>query len=159
MTRPKTKILVDGGDPQDTRQVKELLAFVDGQTTNPSLIAKNPHIKELIASGHRRKWRNHGRDTTDKPTRFQKWISDSRSRRWQHDIGPGERRSIGSGPDNGNISFGIGHTQQQPHARPRIDWKPSRTMRGTMISAAAASAHEICQIAFNPMPTRAIHDR
>jgi len=53
MTRPKTKILVDGGDPQETRQVKELLRFVDGQTTNPSLIAKNPHIKELIASGHK----------------------------------------------------------------------------------------------------------
>jgi transaldolase len=53
MTRPKTKILVDGGDPQETGQVKELLGFVDGQTTNPSLIAKNPHIKELIASGHK----------------------------------------------------------------------------------------------------------
>ena len=53
MTRPKTKILVDGGDPQETRQVKGLLGFVDGQTTNPSLIAKNPHIKELIASGHK----------------------------------------------------------------------------------------------------------
>ncbi|HEX4919428.1 MAG TPA: hypothetical protein VFV92_01650 [Candidatus Bathyarchaeia archaeon] len=52
MTRPKTKLLEDGGDPQETRQVKELLGFVDGQTTNPSLIAKNPHIKELIASGH-----------------------------------------------------------------------------------------------------------
>jgi hypothetical protein len=34
MTRPKTKILVDGGDPQETRRVKELLGFVDGQTTN-----------------------------------------------------------------------------------------------------------------------------
>jgi len=53
MTRPKTKILVDGGDPQETRQVKQLLGFVDGQTTNPSLIAKNPHIRELIASGHK----------------------------------------------------------------------------------------------------------
>ena len=53
MTRPKTKILVDGGDSQETRQLKELLGFVDGQTTNPSLIAKNPHIKELIASGHK----------------------------------------------------------------------------------------------------------
>src|ERR1700747_1640367 len=53
MTRPKTRILVDGGDPQETRRVKELLGFVDGQTTNPSLIAKNPHIKELIASGHK----------------------------------------------------------------------------------------------------------
>jgi transaldolase len=53
MIRPKTKILVDGGDPDETRHVKELLGFVDGQTTNPSLIAKNPHIKKLIASGHK----------------------------------------------------------------------------------------------------------
>jgi transaldolase len=44
---------VDGGDPQETRRVKELLGFVDGQTTNPFLIAKNPHMKELIASGHK----------------------------------------------------------------------------------------------------------
>jgi hypothetical protein len=40
MARPKTKILVDGGDPQETRRVKELLGFVDGQTTNPSLLPK-----------------------------------------------------------------------------------------------------------------------
>jgi len=53
MTRPKTKILVDGGDPQETKRVKELLGFVDGQTTNPSLIAKNPHIRELIAEWHK----------------------------------------------------------------------------------------------------------
>lgn len=53
MTRPNTKILVDGGDPQETRRAKELLGSVDGQTTNPSLIAKNPHIRELIASGHK----------------------------------------------------------------------------------------------------------
>jgi len=55
MQRPKTKILVDGGDPEETRRVKTLLGFVDGQTTNPSLIAKNPHIRQLIASGHRLK--------------------------------------------------------------------------------------------------------
>jgi transaldolase len=53
MTRPTTKILVDGGDPQETRRVRELLGSVDGQTTNPSLIAKNPRIKELIAAGHK----------------------------------------------------------------------------------------------------------
>jgi hypothetical protein len=35
MIRPKTKILVDGSDPQETRHVKELLGFVDGQATNP----------------------------------------------------------------------------------------------------------------------------
>jgi len=50
--RPKTKILVDGGDPDETLRIKSLLGFVDGQTTNPSLIAKNPEIQQLIASGH-----------------------------------------------------------------------------------------------------------
>jgi transaldolase len=50
--KPKTKILVDGGDPEETLRVKQLIGFVDGQTTNPSLIAKNPDIRERIASGH-----------------------------------------------------------------------------------------------------------
>jgi len=50
--KPKTKILVDGGDPDETLRVKKLLGFVDGQTTNPSLIAKNPEIQQQIASGH-----------------------------------------------------------------------------------------------------------
>jgi transaldolase len=52
VNKPKTKILVDGGDPEETLRVKELIGFVDGQTTNPSLIAKNPEIRERIASGH-----------------------------------------------------------------------------------------------------------
>ena len=51
-SKPKTKILVDGGDPEETIRVKELIGFVDGQTTNPSLVAKNPEIQERIASGH-----------------------------------------------------------------------------------------------------------
>ncbi len=49
--RPKTKILVDGGDPAETERIKALIGFVDGQTTNPSLIAKNPEIQALIQSG------------------------------------------------------------------------------------------------------------
>jgi transaldolase len=53
LNRPKTKILVDGGDPEETRQVKNLLGFVDGQTTNPTLIANNPEIRQRIASGQR----------------------------------------------------------------------------------------------------------
>jgi transaldolase len=51
--RPATKILVDGGDPEETLRIKSLIGFVDGQTTNPSLIAKNPEIQQLLASGHR----------------------------------------------------------------------------------------------------------
>ena len=50
--RPKTKLLVDGGDPDETLRIKNLIGFVDGQTTNPSLIAKNPEIQRRLASGH-----------------------------------------------------------------------------------------------------------
>jgi len=49
--KPRAKILVDGGDPDETLGVKKLLGFVDGQTTNPSLVAKNPEIQQRIASG------------------------------------------------------------------------------------------------------------
>jgi transaldolase len=52
MTRTKTKILLDGGDPQETQRIRRLLGFLDGQTTNPSLIAKNPEVKKLVASEH-----------------------------------------------------------------------------------------------------------
>ena len=52
VNKPKTKILVDGGNPEETLRVKQLIGFVDGQTTNPSLIAKNPEIQQRIASGH-----------------------------------------------------------------------------------------------------------
>ena len=38
--RPKTQLLVDGGDPEETLRVKRLIGYVDGQTTNPTLVAK-----------------------------------------------------------------------------------------------------------------------
>ena len=49
--RPHSKILVDGGDPQETARIQQQIGFVDGQTTNPSLIAKNPEIMHLVESG------------------------------------------------------------------------------------------------------------
>ena len=51
--RSKTKVLVDGGDPQETVRVRGLIGFVDGQTTNPTLIARNPEVRQLISSGHK----------------------------------------------------------------------------------------------------------
>jgi transaldolase len=52
-TKPNTKILVDGGDPEETERLKILIGFVDGQTTNPSLIPKNPVIQAQVVSGHK----------------------------------------------------------------------------------------------------------
>lgn len=47
----KSKIFLDGGDPEETKEMLNLLGFVDGQTTNPSLIAKNPEAKNRIDRG------------------------------------------------------------------------------------------------------------
>ena len=51
-----TKLFIDGGDPQETAQATHLLEQagfdrLDGQTTNPSLVAKNPAIAAHIAEG------------------------------------------------------------------------------------------------------------
>ncbi|HVA96977.1 MAG TPA: transaldolase family protein [Candidatus Acidoferrales bacterium] len=47
----QTKILLDSGDPKETRELLSILGFLDGQTTNPSLIAKNPQAQERLANG------------------------------------------------------------------------------------------------------------
>lgn len=44
----QTKIFLDSGDPAETVQMLELLGFLDGQTTNPSLIAKSPQVQEFL---------------------------------------------------------------------------------------------------------------
>ena len=49
--RPQTRIFVDGGDPAESQQVKDALGYLDGQTTNPTLVSKNPHIRERIEKG------------------------------------------------------------------------------------------------------------
>jgi len=51
--RAKSKILVDGGDPEETVRVKRLIGYVDGQTTNPTLVAKNPEVRTLVSSGQK----------------------------------------------------------------------------------------------------------
>lgn len=46
-----TRIFLDSGDPLETRQALEILGFLDGQTTNPSLIAKNPEAQSRLDQG------------------------------------------------------------------------------------------------------------
>lgn len=44
---------MDGGDREETVQVKLLVGYVDGQTTNPTLVAKNPEVRQLVSSGQK----------------------------------------------------------------------------------------------------------
>lgn len=48
-----SKIFIDGGDFEETQEVKNLLGFVDGQTTNPTLISQNPIVKARIKKGEK----------------------------------------------------------------------------------------------------------
>lgn len=48
-----TRIFLDGGDPGETRQTLDLLGFLDGQTTNPTLISKNPEVRKRLEQGDR----------------------------------------------------------------------------------------------------------
>lgn len=47
----KTLIFLDGGDPGETREIIKLLGFLDGQTTNPTLISKNPEARKRLERG------------------------------------------------------------------------------------------------------------
>jgi transaldolase len=46
-----TKIFLDSADPQDTQEALLLLGYLDGQTTNPTLMAKNPQAQKILAEG------------------------------------------------------------------------------------------------------------
>lgn len=49
------KIFLDSSDPVETRKAKGLLGVLDGQTTNPSLVAKNPDVAKYVESGKKMK--------------------------------------------------------------------------------------------------------
>lgn len=49
----KTRIFLDGGNPGEARDLIKLLGFLDGQTTNPTLISKNPEARERLEKGEK----------------------------------------------------------------------------------------------------------
>jgi transaldolase len=49
----KTRIFLDGGNPEETKEAIDILGFLDGQTTNPTLISKNPEAKKRLSEGKR----------------------------------------------------------------------------------------------------------
>lgn len=61
MQQLTSKIFMDGGAAEETRTADKLLRTIrsewqcgmDGQTTNPTLVAKNPDIQKYLASGKR----------------------------------------------------------------------------------------------------------
>jgi transaldolase len=53
MSKPmglNTKVFLDSGDPAETKEIISILGFLDGQTTNPTLVSKNPYAQERLKS-------------------------------------------------------------------------------------------------------------
>ena len=44
-------IFLDSGNPEETKKAKQLLGILDGQTTNPSLVVKNPEVAAYMSGG------------------------------------------------------------------------------------------------------------
>ncbi|KKP59239.1 MAG: Transaldolase [Candidatus Gottesmanbacteria bacterium GW2011_GWA1_34_13] len=51
MEKIASKIFIDSGDSLETKSAKDILGFIDGQTTNPTLIAKNPEVQKYLEKG------------------------------------------------------------------------------------------------------------
>lgn len=51
--KSESLIFIDGGDPVETHKAKELMGYIDGQTTNPTLVSKNPAIKARLDAGNK----------------------------------------------------------------------------------------------------------
>jgi transaldolase len=49
----KTRIFLDGGNPEETRALLKQIGFLDGQTTNPTLISKNPEARKRLEQGNK----------------------------------------------------------------------------------------------------------
>jgi transaldolase len=47
----KTRLFLDGGNPEETKAVLKQIGFLDGQTTNPTLISKNPEARKRLEQG------------------------------------------------------------------------------------------------------------
>ena len=47
----KTRIFLDGGNPDETRDIIRILGFLDGQTTNPTLISRHPEARKRLSRG------------------------------------------------------------------------------------------------------------
>jgi transaldolase len=120
-----SKIFIDGGIPQETAEAKKLLGFLDGQTTNPSLIAKNLAARLSPLS----------RLTPDKAVGEYKRIV----------------REISKIIPNGSISiqvFASLETKSEEmlaQARERIKWIPNGSIKLPAIYEGLKTAQIVCQ--------------
>ncbi len=48
-----TRLFLDSGDPTETQVARQTFGWLDGQTTNPTLVAKSPMVQARLAQGQK----------------------------------------------------------------------------------------------------------
>ena len=48
-----TKIFLDSGNPEETKEILALGVQLAGQTTNPTLVSKNPEVQKRLERGNK----------------------------------------------------------------------------------------------------------
>jgi len=51
--KSKTRIFLDSGDPFETKEIIQSLGSLAGQTTNPTLVSRNPYAQKRFAAGEK----------------------------------------------------------------------------------------------------------
>ncbi len=51
MTQKQPAFFLDSGNPEETKTALKLLGRLDGQTTNPTLVLRNPEVASYVAGG------------------------------------------------------------------------------------------------------------
>lgn len=121
-----SKIFIDGGEPHETEEAKKLLGYLDGQTTNPTLIAKN--LKELAS-------RRSGQITQEEALNEYKRIVQEMSK-----IIPNGSISIQVFADQGTKA-----EEMLAQARERIQWIPNGSIKLPCTTEGLTAAEIACK--------------
>jgi len=126
----KTRLFLDGGDPSETKAMQELLLAgghdgLDGQTTNPSLIAKNLAAKSNVTEEKKL-------TAVEADVEYRRIVT--------------EMAKTVSGPVSIQVIANERTTKEEilVSARARLRWIPNAVIKFPCIPEGLAAAHEFC---------------
>lgn len=119
-------IFIDGGNPAETKQAKEILGHIDGQTTNPSLVAKNPEIMRFLVDGKKL-------TQTEAISEYKKIVE--------------KVSKVTKGPVSIQVIADANTKKDEMLRQARVyrDWIPNGVVKFPCIPAGLAAAEEFCQ--------------
>lgn len=131
---PQSLLFIDGGDPAETLKANELLKTkmpqwnigIQGQTTNPTLVVKNPDVQAYIASGKKL--------SSDEALKMYRTIVENVAK-------------VTNGPISIQVIADESTSVDSMLAQARVykQWIPNYVIKFPAISAGIAAAQTFCQ--------------